>query len=142
MYDDIYALFENLDTSVLTRDRKCPTTYSTPFRKYIVNDTDNYLLISDKSVWFTHVQNYMIKEHFEMSIFGEIKYFKYAWDGEWIQTDEHFWVPGGCTEEEFFQKSLLKNVPHTYEDNVRLSMMYQKYSYHDHLSWDILDSTK
>lgn len=130
MFEPIFEDFENLDVQLMVlkdlRGYKC-----TPYRSYKITGSDSQIMISDVSVWLTSIRNNMVLEHVEMSINGALKHFKYAWSGEWICTVESHWVPGGCTEEEFFQAMLVKDINHTFEENTRLAMIYQEIAYQD-----------
>lgn len=130
MFEPIFEDFENLDVQLMElkdlRGNKC-----TPYRSYKITGSDSQIMISDVSVWLTSIRNNMVLEHLEMSIDGDLKHFTYAWSGEWISTVESRWLPGGCTEEEFFQALLIHNINHTFEENTRLAMIYQEIAYQD-----------
>ena len=102
MFEPIFEDFENLDVSLMVL-KDIRSAKNTPYRCYEITGSDSQIMTSDKSVWITSIRNNMVLEHLEMSIDGALKNFKYAWSGEWISTVESYWVPGGCTEEEFFQ---------------------------------------
>lgn len=130
MFDVIFEDFEDLDVSLMVLKDLQSNKY-TPYRSYKITGSDSQIMTSDLSVWLTSMRNNMVLEHLEMSIDGALKHFKYAWSGEWISTVESRWLPGGCTEEEFFQALLVHEINHTFEENTRLAMIYQEIAYQD-----------
>ena len=130
MFEPIFEDFENLDVSLMVL-KDIRSAKNTPYRCYEITGSDSQIMTSDKSVWITSIRNNMVLEHLEMSIDGALKNFKYAWSGEWISTVESRWLPGGCTEEEFFQALLVHDINHTFEENTRLAMIYQEIAYQD-----------
>jgi hypothetical protein len=122
MYTKFLEYFSSLSKERLGEPRK--NRYLLGRTSYTVDESLNYISNRDAEVGLCFAQKGLLREQLVINVLThELDLYQYDEEEQpFIRT---YWVPGGVTEEEFFQETLVKDIQITFEENMLFCDIYQ-----------------